>query len=129
MNENGQEKQNEGQPDISKSFRLMWDSFPHPVLLLQKNRTIVDSNKLARDLGVPAGVKCRDISPYPEKCKKHCLADKALASGTSERIISREGNKVSATYWIPLMSHQGDLYLHFVMDFPEAMIQEQGKAT
>lgn len=126
MNENSQEKQNEVQADISKSFRLMWDSFPHPVLLLQKNRTIVDSNKLARDLGVPAGVKCREISPYPEKCKNHCLADKALASGTSERIISRQGNKLSATYWIPLKSQQDDLYLHFVMDFPEAMIQEQG---
>jgi len=106
----------------------MWDSFPHPVLLLQKNRTIVDSNKLARDLGVLEGVKCRDISPYPEKCKKHCLADKAMASGESERIISRQGNKVSATYWIPLKSHQDDLYLHFVMDFPEAMIQEEDKA-
>ncbi|MDP2853372.1 MAG: hypothetical protein Q8O28_03895 [Smithellaceae bacterium] len=127
MNENSHEKQNEVPPDVSKSFRLMWDTFPHPVLLLQKNRTIVDSNKLARDLGVPAGVKCRDISPYPEKCKNHCLADKALASGVTEQIISRQGNKLLATYWIPLKLLQDDLYLHFVMDFPDAMIQEQGK--
>jgi hypothetical protein len=128
MNESSDERQSEVPPDISKSFRLMWDSFPHPVLLLQKNRTIVDSNKLARDLGVPAGVKCRDISPYPEKCKNDCLADKALAAGSSERIINRQGNKLSATYWLPLKSQQDDLYLHFVMDFPDAIIQKDEKA-
>ncbi len=125
MNNDSNEQLNEQQRHISEAFRMMWDSFPHPVLLLQKNRTIVDSNKLARDLGVPAGVKCREISPYPEKCKNHCLADKALASGAPERIISRQGNKLSATYWIPLKTQQDDLYLHFVMDFPDAMIQEQ----
>jgi hypothetical protein len=125
MNQNNSQNQKDAQLDISKSFRMMWDSFPHPVLLLQKNRTIVDSNKLARDLGVPAGVKCRDISPYPEKCKNNCLADKALASGASERTISRLGGNLTATYWIPLNPDNSDLYLHFVVDLPETLIQEQ----
>ncbi|MFO7569327.1 MAG: hypothetical protein R6W75_05975 [Smithellaceae bacterium] len=111
--------------EIRKSFRLMWDGFPHPVLLVEQNRNIVDVNESARNLGAPVGVRCRDISPYPQKCKKHCLADKALASGSSERMISRQGNKISATYWIPLKTKQDDLYVHFVMEFPDAMIQEQ----
>ena len=125
MNQNNMNKPNSGSDDLVKSFRLMWDGFPHPVLLLQKNRMIVDSNKPARDLGVPAGVKCRDISPYPAKCKNNCLADKALASGRSERIISRLDGKFTATYWIPLRADHSDLYLHFVVDLPEALIQEQ----
>jgi hypothetical protein len=125
MNQNNVDHPNSGSEDLVKSFRLMWDGFPHPVLLLRKNRMIVDSNKLARDLGVPAGVKCRDISPYPAKCKKNCLADKALASGTTERTISRLGGKLTDTYWIPLHPDHSDLYLHFVVDLPEALIQEQ----
>ena len=109
MNQNKDEQQNERHRRIVESFRLMWDGFPHPVLLLQKNRMIIDSNKLARDQGVPAGVKCRDISPYPEKCKNNCLADKALASGAPERTISRLDGKLTATYWIPLNPDHSDL--------------------
>lgn len=114
--------------EIRKSFRLMWDGFPHPVLLLQKNRIIVDSNQAGRALGVPSGVRCRDISPYPEKCKNNCLADKALANGKPERTISRLGDKLTATYWIPLHPDHSDLYLHFVVDLPDALISNEQKA-
>ncbi len=125
MTERGFEEQKEIRQEITESFRLMWDGFPHPVLLLRKSRTIVDANQAARNLGVTAGIKCRDISPSPEKCRKHCLADKALASGGSERIVSRQGDKLTATYWISLNSPDDDLYLHFGMDFPDAMIREE----
>jgi hypothetical protein len=114
--------------EIRKSFLLMWDGFPHPVLLLQKNRIIVDSNQAGRALGVPSCVRCRDISPYPEKCKNNCLADKALATGKPERTISRLGKKLTATYWIPLHPDHSDLYLHFVVDLPDALISNEQKA-
>lgn len=119
MNQNNLEQRRR----ISESFRMMWDNFPQPVLLLQKSRKIIDANQAARNLGVFSGVQCRDISPYPEKCKNNCLADKALVSGTTERTVNRQGDKISATYWIPLTSVEDGLYLHFVIDLPAAMIQ------
>lgn len=102
--------------EICKSFRLMWDGFPYPVLLVEKNRNIVDVNESARNLGVPVGVRCRDISPYPDKCKNFCQANEALESGKTRRMVSRENGKTFSTYWIPLHSAQSGLYLHFVVD-------------
>lgn len=118
MNKNNNEKQNGANEDICKSFRFMWDSFPHPVLLVQKNRTIIDANEKARRLGVIAGVRCRDISPNPSKCKKSCMADQAISTGNSQRIIHQEKDNLYATYWVPLHSVESGLYLHFVMDVP-----------
>ena len=128
MNEN-LEKQKETRKEIAESFRLMWDCFPHPVLLLHKSREIVDANEAARKLGVVPGIKCRDISPSPENCKKHCQADKVLASGISERIVSHQGNKLIATYWLSLNVPDDDLYLHFNIEFPNTMINEEGKGS
>ncbi len=119
MNENSQEKQDNEQSEMTRSFRIMWDGFPHPVLLIQKNRNILDANACARALGVPLGVRCRDISPYPDKCKKYCLADSALESGMTQRIMAREGDKMTATYWIPFSSVASGLYLHFTVDIPD----------
>jgi len=118
MNSCDQEKKQKQSADICKSFRLMWDGFPHPVLLIQKNRKILDANQSARDLGVPAGIRCRDISPDPDKCKNYCQADAALERGKPKRLLSRQNGKFSATYWIPLNQVSGGLYLHFVVDLP-----------
>lgn len=119
MSSSSREKQKEMYEDICKSFRLMWDGFPHPVLLIQKNRNILDANQCARDLGVPADVRCRDISPYPDKCKNYCQADSALESGKTKRTLARENSKMTATYWIPFNSVANGLYLHFTVDIPD----------
>ncbi len=119
MNSTDKEKQNRQYEDICKSFRLMWDGFPHPVLLIQKNRNILDANESARAIGVPLGVRCRDISPYPDKCKNYCQADSALDSGKTKKIMVRQDNKMAATYWIPFNSVANGLYLHFTVDVPD----------
>lgn len=119
MNLIDKEKQKGLYEDICKSFRFMWDGFPHPVLLIQKNRNILDANQSARDLGVSAGIRCRDISPYPDQCQNYCQADSALESGQSKRLLSRQAGKFSATYWIPLISVASGLYLHFAVDLPD----------
>jgi hypothetical protein len=118
MNKNNAEKQVGVTSDICKSFRFMWDNFPHPVLLVQKNRNIIDANQCARHLGVSSGIKCREISPYPDKCKNDCLADKALSTGNPQRLINKAKDKLLATYWVPLHSVENGLYLHFVIDVP-----------
>ena len=120
MNQDMKKRNSPEQKNPTELFRLMWDNFPHPVLLLKKNRKIIDANRMARALGVVQGIKCRDISPYPEKCKNQCLADQALASGTAERVIAHQNNKALATYWVPLASLGKDIYLHFVIDIPDA---------
>jgi hypothetical protein len=119
MNQTAKEKEDLQYGDICKSFRLMWDGFPHPVLLIQKSRNILDANVSARALGAPTGVRCRDISPYPDKCRKYCLADSALESGKFKRTLARQDGKLTATYWIPFNTVAHGLYLHFTVDIPD----------
>lgn len=119
MNSIEKEKQNRQYEDICKSFRLMWDGFPHPVLLILKNRNILDANESARALSVLSGVRCRDISPYPDKRKNYCQADAALKSGKYKRTLAWQDEKITATYWIPFNSVANGLYLHFTVDPPD----------
>ncbi len=116
MNKNNNEKQNGTNEDICKSFRFM-GQLPHPVLLVQKNRTIIDANEKARRLGVIAGIRCRDISPYPDKCT--VWQTRPFHRESPENHSSGERY---ATYWVPLHSVENGLYLHFVMDVPMVII-------
>ncbi len=58
-------------PEILKAFHLMWDTFPFAVLLLRKDRTILDCNQTAKDKGVRLGMKCYQLSGE-KGIHKHC---------------------------------------------------------
>ena len=104
--------------EIRKNFHLFWDNFPAPVMLVHKDRTIVEVNKVGQEYGCPVGTKCVDIGE-----KKHhagCRANKALSEKTGIHEVSyvEHMKQVVDGYWIPLTG-SNDLYVHFAIDITE----------
>ena len=116
----GEEKINTGvDPDILKAFHAMWDIFPFPVLLLSKDRTILDRNRAAKDKGVRLGGKCFQLSG-DDDIHKHCLGNAALEERTPKRAVgySAARKQVLDSYWLPLLD-EGDLFVHFAIDITD----------
>ncbi len=63
---------------IGPAFHLMWDSFPTVVMLIRKDRTIVDVNDIGKQLGVVPGTK-RFALTGECQTQENCLANEALA--------------------------------------------------
>jgi len=116
---------------------LLLDSLPHPALLIGRDRVILASNRVARDLGADVGDLCwrdfmqgeyiseeaknyltenDDVPPWAVHCT-FCLADPALDSKEPQRNSNIEAlGKTWDTYWIPL----GDeTFLHYAIDVSE----------
>jgi hypothetical protein len=104
--------------EISKNFHLFWDNYPAPVMLVQKDRTILGVNKAGQAAGYPVGVRCIDLGE-----KKHhegCAADKALQEGAAVRAVVylEHAGIVGDVNWIPLAG-SNDLFVHFIDDITE----------
>ena len=105
-------------PDILKAFHLMWDAFPSPVLLVKRNRTVVDCNRAATEKGSVAGMKCFQRSS--DRIHDFCRANAALDSGIAEQSVGyRAGSKkVNNSYWLPIAGEK-DLFVHVTIDISE----------
>ena len=57
--------------NILDAFQLMWGTFPEPVMLIQKNRTILAVNDLAKKIGIRTEIKCFSLNPG-EVASDHC---------------------------------------------------------
>lgn len=104
--------------EIRNNFHLFWDNYPVPVMLIHKDRTIIEANKAGQDIGYPVGARCIDLGE-----KKHhagCQADKALQEGAGVREVSyvEHLGQVVEMNWIPLAGSD-DLFLHFSNDITE----------
>ena len=97
-----------------EAFHTMWDSFPHPVMLLQKCRDIVAINKTAEESGRPATGQCFQLSGATE-VHAVCKANQAVEEGTAQRSLRfvEESSVFTDVYWLPLA--EKDLYLHFAI--------------
>ena len=98
-----------------EAFHLMWDSFPHPVMLLQKCRDIVAINKTAEEMGRPTTGQCFQRGGATE-VHRTCKANQAIEEGIAQRSsrFNESTNLLTDAYWLPLLSEQ-DLYLHFAI--------------
>ena len=104
--------------EIRRNFHLFWDNYPAPVMLVHKDRTIIEANKAGREIGCPVGTKCVDIGE-----KKHhagCRANVALREQAGVREVGWYDfmERVLDAYWIPLAGAE-DLYVHFSNDITE----------
>jgi hypothetical protein len=118
--ENGQVQIDFGvSPDTLKAFHAMWDTFPFPVLLLRKDRTILDCNKTAKDKGVRRGGKCFRLTGA-DGIHTHCLGNAALEEETAKRAVgySAVRKQVLDSYWLPLPDEK-DLFIHFAIDISD----------
>jgi hypothetical protein len=112
---------------ILDAFQTMWGPFPEPVMLIQKDRTILAVNDLARSVGTPIGVKCFSLNPEARTTTcKQCKANLALHE---ERTVSTEetqNGKRIIGYWMPLKEEK-DVYVHFGVGCAEAMGMQPGQ--
>lgn len=104
--------------EVRKNFHRFWGNFPSPVMLVHKDKTIIDTNKAGQAIGCPVGMRCVDIGE-----KKHhagCRANKALREQTGVHSVaySKYLDKVIDSYWVPLADVE-DVFVHFGIDFTE----------
>lgn len=62
--------------DVIQAFHLMWDNFPESVMLINKEREIIASNKVGQNVGRLPGIKCSSLQPLGSH--KGCKANEAL---------------------------------------------------
>jgi len=99
---------------ILEAFHTMWGPFPEPVMLIQKDRTVLAVNDLARAIGIPAGIKCHSLNQdhgADGHCRK-CKANVALGTGATVRSEEMLGEDRVIGYWMPL-AEEPDVYVHF----------------
>ena len=113
-----------------KLTKLLLDATPHPAMLIQRDRTIILANKIARELGVEVGSKCwktfgkslfisdidkelveKGIEPPAPMCH-FCLADSALELNITENDPEVVTDQTYDTYWVFI---EKDLYLHYAI--------------
>ena len=99
--------------EIRKNFHLFWDNYPAPVMLVHKDRTIIDVNTAALEIGLPVGMRCVDFGQ--KKDHAACKANKALQEGKGMRTVTEYLGQVVDGYWVPLAG-SGDLFVHFNND-------------
>jgi len=76
--------------EMYRNFHLFWDNFPFPVLLIHKDRTILDRNKAAEAMGCIPGTRCIDRGKKEEH--RGCLANKALQEQAAKRVVAFDEN-------------------------------------
>lgn len=104
--------------EIRRNFHLFWDNFPAAVILVYKDHTIIETNKVAAERGYPTGIKCVDMGE-----RKHhagCKAQTALRDKAAARNVAYYDflGQVVDSYWIPLAGAE-DFYVHFGTDITE----------
>ena len=104
--------------EILRNFHLFWDNFPFPVMLVHKDRTIIDRNKAGEAVGYLPGSRCVDIGSKEDH--KGCLANLALREQAGKRVVGyvAPAKAVFDSYWIPLAGSE-EIYLHFFTDITE----------
>jgi len=112
------------EPRILDAFQTMWGPFPEPVMLIQKDRTILAVNDLGRQFGIPAGVKCHSLNKDhgPDGSCRRCKANLALRTGETVCTEELYGETKVIGYWMPL-AEAPEIYVHFGIGTAKAMAQ------
>lgn len=116
-------------PRILEAFQTMWGPFPEPVMLIHKDRTVLDINDFAKGAGITPGTKCHALSPEANnggQCKR-CQANRALQTGETVQCVEEICGKTVRGYWMPL-KEVPDVYVHFGIGTAEAMGGRQDAA-
>lgn len=104
--------------EIRRNFHLFWDNFFFPVLLVHRDRTVLDRNTAAEAAGCVPGTRCVDQGP--KKAHRGCLANQALDARSTRRSVEYVPgyDRIMDSYWIPLPGHE-DVFVHFGIDITE----------
>ena len=122
----------------------LMDSIPHPVMVLDKDRTILSANKAAREAGARMGCHCWNSfaknqylsSEQLELLEKEgpsnkihcnfCQVGPMLKSGRPQNSPDLESfGRVWDTWWVPVTP---EIYLHYAIDVTERKQAEEIRA-
>lgn len=129
--------------DENRRLAVLMDTFPHPLMRIRRDRTILWANQSAREIGARTGGFCwRDFGHadyIPEEHKAYirrhncappggtkctfCLADTALSSqkpANDPEVKAFQG--VWDTYWLPI---DEATYLHYAVDVTDRKQSEE----
>jgi len=112
--------------EVTDAFHQMWDAFPHLVLLLKRDRTIVASNRVAQERGAVAGLKCYEWAGA-KSIHPGCKGNLAMDRLKGQRSVGNYGGRVLDSYWLPVGGEK-DLLLHFSVDITPYAKEELLKA-
>ena len=122
---------------------LLLDSLPYPAMLIQKDRTVLAANHIAKQLGAKVGEYCwQDFGQsefIPEQDKQYinkhkeappggthctfCKADEALQKQTHiNNPEIKAWDKVWDTHWIPLGK---ETYLNYAIDVTHIVREDE----
>jgi len=114
---------------------LLLNNFPHPAILVRKDRKVVAANRIAQEIGVRINDPCwlglghgeylsedhkRFLKEHPDsdppagtQCT-FCLADQAFAAGRPTNVLELKAlDRVWDTWWIPI---DDNICLHYAID-------------
>ncbi|RJQ43350.1 MAG: PAS domain-containing sensor histidine kinase [Nitrospiraceae bacterium] len=120
-----------------KLNELLLDSIPYPTMLVQRDRTILAANKIAREAEAAVGEYCwksfgrseyiseearlylkgHNVESCPScvKCS-FCLADETAWSDKPAHSEVKAFGRLWDTWWVPV---KDDIYLHYAIDITE----------
>ena len=110
--------------DVLEAFDIMWGLHPSPVMLIKADRDIVAVNEAGKQLGIPAGVKCFQLTGQDKICNG-CQGNPMLKENTAKRSTrwNVKLNMFADTYWIPVRGQDG-LFIHFGNNITEYVKEE-----
>ncbi len=103
-------------PEVLAAFDMMWGSFPVPVRLIHRDKTVLAVNDAARARGFKPGVPCFQVGT-PEQ-HKGCKAPEMLAAGKAVQAVNDA--KDTIRYWLPVKGHP-DIYVHFPLKLKDIL--------
>lgn len=106
------------------AFNAMWGLHPSPVMLIKANRDIVAVNESGKQLGIPLGIKCFQLTQKNGICEG-CKGNLSLKENTAKRTTAWQAkmDMFVDTYWIPVQGETG-LFIHFGNDITEYVREE-----
>lgn len=96
---------------IIEAFHAMWDGFPEPVMITQKNRVVIAVNEACAQTGLlKPGMRCSSVGG-PEQ-HRGCLCNKAADTKQTVAVSYDSPFGKSFGYWIPI-KEKPEWIIHF----------------
>ena len=106
-------------PETITSFKAMWNLHPGIVLLLNKDRNILATNKAGEKMGISPEMKCYSLGGGSNICAG-CKGNASLHKGVGMNKVaySEVMKQCIDSYWIPVEGEEG-VFVHFGNDISE----------
>jgi hypothetical protein len=110
-----------------EAFRLMWDAFPEPAMLVGESRKVLAANALARRLGVRPGCMCGGLAPLEVSAAHNPMERLQNTRSALVELADANGWPV-LSYWVPVAG-AGNMAVHFGIGVVRAIERRENGRT